>query len=262
MLENETAIRLGCFIGVFTLMALWEWLMPLRHRQFSRKQRWPANVGLSLLGMVVVRVLLPLAAVEAALLSQHYRWGLLNQMSLPGYLTVPITLLFLDFAIYLQHWWFHRVPVLWRLHRVHHSDPELDTSSALRFHPLEIGLSMVIKIFLVFLIGVPPVAVLVFEVLLNGSALFNHGNVCIPDTIDKKLRRFLVTPAMHHVHHSIHHDQMNSNFGFCLSIWDRILGTCRWRSVSDIQKMTIGLNDVKKNRAITLFWMLSYPFQK
>ncbi|HEX6120207.1 MAG TPA: sterol desaturase family protein [Dongiaceae bacterium] len=261
LLAHEPAIRLGAFGGVFAAMAIWELLTPRRRQGIGRLRRWPNNLGIVVLDTLVVRVAFPIAAVGTAMAAEGHGWGLFNWLSAPIWLAVAASVLLLDLAIYLQHVLFHAVPVLWRMHRMHHADLEFDVTTGARFHPFEIVLSMVIKIAIVAALGAPPAAVLVFEVLLNASSMFNHGNVRIAGWLDTALRRVVVTPDMHRVHHSIVPRETNSNFGFNLSWWDRLFGTYRAEPAAGQQGMTIGIEQFRDARELRLDRMLVQPFR-
>ncbi len=261
LLAHEAWLRLGAFAVIFAAMATWEVRAPRRDPQLGRASRWPANLGLLVIDGLLVRLLIPTAAVGVALLGEARGWGLLNHLDLPAWLAFVLALLVLDLAIYLQHVLFHAVPAFWRLHRVHHTDMEFDLTTAVRFHPVEILLSMGLKMGLVAALGAPALAVVLFEILLNGMAMFNHGNVHLPWTWDQRLRRVVVTPDMHRVHHSIHPRETNSNFGFNLSIWDRLLGTYRDQPVDGHTGMTIGLARYREPRTLTLAHLLAQPFR-
>lgn len=260
LLGCGSAVRLGCFGGVLLLMALWEALAPRRRPAVNKPFRWFNNLALVGLDTLAVRFLAPLGAVGAALVAGERGWGLLNNARLPGWLTVLLAVVALDLVIYLQHVLFHAVPALWRLHMVHHADLDFDTSTGVRFHPVEILLSMGIKIGAVVLFGAPALAVLLFEVLLNATSLFNHGNVRLPAWLDRVLRLVVVTPEMHRVHHSIEARETNSNFGFNLPWWDYLLGTYRPQPAAGHEKMTIGLDQFRDERVERLDRMLLLPF--
>lgn len=243
ILSHEMALRLAGFIAVLVAMIAWETWRPRRARRVpERPGRWRANLGLVAIDAALVRLVFPLAAVGAAVLAEARGWGLLNVTEAPPWLAVGVALVVLDLAIYAQHVAFHKVPLLWRLHRMHHSDIDLDATTGLRFHPIEIALSMVFKIALVIALGAPAVAVIVFEVGLNALAMFNHANVYLPERVDRALRRLVVTPDMHRVHHSIHRDETDSNYGFNLSLWDRLFGTYRAQPRDGHKGMTLGLD--------------------
>jgi len=261
ILATEPAIRLGFFFGVFLVMALWEWLVPRRRRSFTRTLRWPSNIGVVVLNTVLLRIVFPTAAVGLALIGEQGGWGLLNYYPVPYWLAVVASVAFFDFAIYLQHVMFHAVPALWRLHRMHHADLDFDVTTAARFHPIEILLSMIIKFGVVVALGAPPLAVLLCEVLLNTTAMFNHGNVRLPLELDRVLRWFVVTPDMHRVHHSVIVDETNSNFGFNLPWWDRLFGTYRAQPRQGHEAMTIGIEDFRTGRDLRLDRMLVQPFR-
>lgn len=223
--QYEVNIRLGFFIGIFAVMALWEMVAPRRALTVSRTVRWANNLGLVFLNSFVLRLLFPAAAVGMAAFTTEQGWGMLNYYQLPLTLSVVLVVITLDFIIYLQHVLVHAVPALWRLHRVHHADLDYDVTTGARFHPIEIILSMLVKFAAIVVLGPPVVAVVIFEVVLNVMAMFNHGNVRLPLGLDRVLRFLVVTPDMHRVHHSVEDNEANSNFGFNLSIWDRIFGT-------------------------------------
>ena len=225
LLSQEAVIRLVAFGGVFALMAAWEIFVPRREQRIGRGRRWPSNIGVVALDAMLVRLLFPVTAVGVALLAEARGWGLFVALDLPQWASIVLGVVLLDLAIYLQHVLFHAVPTLWRLHRMHHADLEFDVTTGARFHPIEILLSMGIKLGVVAALGVPAVAVLIFEVLLNATSMFNHANVHIPENVDRILRFLVVTPDMHRVHHSVVPEEMNSNFGFSVSFWDRLLGT-------------------------------------
>ncbi len=257
----EPIVRLGAFASVFLLMALWEAAVPRRRQALGRRVRWPANLGMVLLGTLLVRLVLPAGAVGASLLAQSKGWGVLNAVAMPGWVAVSVSVVLLDLAIYAQHVLFHAVPVFWRLHRMHHADLEFDVSTGVRFHPVEILLSMVIKCAAVIALGAPPVAVLVFEVLLNASSMFSHGNVRLPGRLDGLLRLLVVTPEMHRVHHSVIRRETDSNFGFNVPWWDRMFGTYRAQPAAGHEGMTIGLPQFRDPGALRLGPMLVQPLQ-
>lgn len=258
---HETAIRMGAFLGVLAVMALWELAAPRRRQDIPRLLRWSNNLALVAIDTALVRLAFPVLAVGVAVLAQDRGWGLLNVVELPGWIGVVIALLVLDLAIYLQHVLFHAVPALWRLHRMHHADLEFDASTGLRFHPLEILLSMGLKMAVVAALGAPALAVLLFEALLSATSIFNHSNIDLPRPVDRVLRLFLVTPDMHRVHHSIHRDETNSNFGFSVPWWDRLLGTYRAQPVDGHRGMTIGIDRFRTRRDLWLDRMLAQPFR-
>ena len=260
ILDHEPAVRLGAFLGVFVVMAMWELVGARRQLTTSKGQRWFANLGITVLNTVVVRILFPAAAVGVAALAAERGWGVLNQVAAPVILTIVAAVLFLDLAIYLQHVMFHAVPMFWRLHMVHHADVDFDVTTGLRFHPVEIVLSMLIKFAVILVLGPPVVAVVIFEVLLNATAMFNHGNVRIASSLDRVLRWFVVTPDMHRVHHSVIRQETNSNFGFNLPWWDRLLGTYKAQPAAGQGTMTIGLEQFQGKRRQSLPWLLVLPF--
>ena len=241
----EPLIRVTIFALVLLVMMVWEALAARRPRALPRTSRWPANLLIVLLDTAVVRLFFPLAAVGIAIHAQSQDWGLFNQLELPLWLTLLLSLLLMDMAIYWQHRVFHAVPLLWRLHRMHHADQDIDVTTALRFHPVEILLSMLIKMVVVILLGAPPLAVMIFEILLNATAMFNHANVRLPTAIDRWLRLIVVTPDMHRVHHSIYRQETDSNFGFNLPWWDRLFGSYRAQPQDGHLDMTIGLEQFR-----------------
>ncbi len=261
-MSHEALIRLSVFFGMLAVMALWEVLAPRRKRTFSRKQRWPANLGIVALNTFLVRVLLPTTGLGLAAFAQARGWGLFNLRLASLWITVPLTILVMDFVIYLQHVLFHAVPLFWRFHRVHHTDPEFDFTTGNRFHPIEIFISMGIKFAVIAALGAPPAGVLVFEILLNACATFNHANAFLPLRVDRVLRWLVVTPDMHRVHHSIEKDETNSNFGFNLPWWDRLFGTYRAHPRKGHLDMTIGLETPRDpEQCLSLPRMLRFPFQ-
>ena len=261
ILDNEPAVRLGIFLAVLTLVAAWEAFSPRRARAFSRWRRWPSNFGLVALNTVVVKLLFPVAAVGMAVYAREHGWGLFNAIEVPGALAVIATVVALDLIIYLQHVMVHAVPALWRLHRMHHADLDFDVTTGARFHPIEIVLSMVIKLAAVVVLGAPPVAVVIFEVILNATSMFNHGNLRLPTGVDRVLRLFVVTPDMHRVHHSVVPAETNSNFGFNLPWWDRLLGTYRAQPAAGHEGMTIGIEQFREAGDLRLDRMLVQPFR-
>ncbi len=262
ILANEMAIRLGFFSGIFALMAIWEIFSPRRRLSISKAARWASNLALVVLNSIVLRLIFPTAAVGVSIVVQQKGWGLFNQFELPAAISVILCVIALDFVIYLQHVMVHYVPLFWRLHRVHHADLDYDLTTGSRFHTLEIILSMLIKLTTIALLGPPAVAVLIFEVVLNVTAMFNHANVYIPEKVDRVLRLFLVTPDMHRVHHSVHPALTNSNFGFSLPWWDRLFGTYRAQPLESHTDMQIGLPDYRNAKQVSrLDGMLMIPFQ-
>ena len=261
-LENEPAIRLGFFLGVFAVIAVWEVFAPRRALTVSKALRWASNLGLVVLNTVLLRLLFPLAAVGLAAFSAQNGWGLINHFEVPFWMAVPLAVIAMDFVIWLQHVMVHAVPALWRLHRVHHADLDYDVTTGARFHPIEIILSMLVKFATITVLGPPVVAVVIFEVMLNATALFNHGNIRLPGAIDRVLRWVLVTPDMHRVHHSVEDDETNSNFGFSLTWWDRLFGTYRDQPRAGHLGMTIGIHGHTDPREVDrLDGMLLLPFK-
>ncbi|WP_353533886.1 sterol desaturase family protein [Cognatishimia sp. WU-CL00825] len=263
-MENEATIRLSIFLGLFIVLAGIETLLPRRLRAQSRKSRWATNWALTAINTLTLRALaflLPALAVGAALDASAQGWGLFNLVGLPPWLEVFLAILIFDFAIWLQHLVTHKVPLLWRLHRVHHADRDMDVTTAIRFHPIEIALSMSLKIGLVYLLGPSALAIILFEIILNGTAMFNHANIRLPLPLDRNLRRVLVTPDMHRVHHSVHRHEHDSNYGFSLSLWDRLFGTYIAQPAEGHDNMTVGLR-WQDTRPAKLSWVLTLPFFK
>ena len=259
----ELALRLGAFLGVFAAMAAWEALAPRRTRLHTRRERWSRNFALVAIDALVLRLALPAGAVGFAALAADRGWGLLNAFAVPLGLAFALALVALDLAIYLQHVMFHAVPLLWRLHRVHHADPDFDVTTGVRFHPVEILLSMLVKLAAIAVTGAPAPAVLAFEVLLNACAMFNHGNVGLPMALDRLLRRAIVTPDMHRIHHSAEKAEADSNYGFNLSCWDRLFGTYREQAALPPEAMRIGVDGITgDDRAVSLPGMLAIPFAR
>jgi sterol desaturase/sphingolipid hydroxylase (fatty acid hydroxylase superfamily) len=261
LLTNENLIRLTAFAGIFAAMAAWEILAPRRDQKLGRGTRWPGNIGVVVLDTVLVRLVFPTTAVGLALVAEARGWGLLHALELPMWAGVPLAVIALDLAIYLQHVLFHAVPALWRLHRMHHADLDFDVTTGARFHPIEILLSMGIKLGVVAALGAPALAVLAFEVLLNATSMFNHSNVRMPARLDRVLRRIVVTPDMHRVHHSIVVRETNSNFGFNLPWWDRLFGTYRDQPAAGHLGMTIGIDQFRDPAEQRLDRMLTQPFR-
>jgi sterol desaturase/sphingolipid hydroxylase (fatty acid hydroxylase superfamily) len=261
LFDYEPVIRLSAFGGAFIVMAIWEFIVPRRKQVIGRGWRWPNNLCVLIVDTLLVRILLPTAAVGLAIVAARRGFGLFNAVSLPAWVAVAASVVILDLAIYLQHVLFHAVPALWRLHRMHHADLEFDVSTGVRFHPIEILLSLLIKLAVVAALGAPALSVLIFEVLLNATSMFNHGNVRIPPAIDAVLRRLVVTPDMHRVHHSILARETNSNFGFNLPWWDRLFGTYRAQPAAGHEAMTIGIDQFRDSRELGLDRMVLQPFR-
>jgi sterol desaturase/sphingolipid hydroxylase (fatty acid hydroxylase superfamily) len=257
----ELSTRLGCFLIVFLGMVFWEWRAPRRRLMAKQTPRWMSNLALVAVNSLLVRIVLPLTAVGAAMLATEHGWGLLNQWAAAAPIKYTVAVAALDLAIYVQHVLFHAVPALWRLHMVHHADLDFDVTTGLRFHTLEILLSTFIKIGVVLALGPPVSAVLTFEVLLNATSMFNHGNVKLPPWLDRVARLFVVTPDMHRVHHSVDRNETNTNFGFNLPWWDYLLGTYHAQPRAGHEAMQVGVSHVRDERkADRLPGMLALPF--
>lgn len=262
LIDQAFAIRLGCFVGIFMCMAGWEAWAPRRRLTQRKSIRWANNLGLAFLNAILTSLVFSLAAVGAALFAAEKGWGLFNQYSGPAWLKGLISIIVLDLAIYTQHVIFHKVPIFWRLHRMHHTDLDIDVTTGTRFHPVEIILSMLIKMGLVISLGAPAWSVIIFEVLLNGTSVFNHGNLHMRSESDGLLRLMVVTPDMHRVHHSIRIRETDSNFGFNFPWWDRLFGTYRDQPVAGHINMTIGLANYRDPKWLQLPWMLAVPFAR
>ena len=261
ILNNEINIRLGFFFGMFALVAIWEVIAPRRALTVSKLLRWSNNLGLVFFNSFILRLLFPAAAVGVTVFASEHGWGLLNYYQLPFLLAVVLSVVAMDFIVYLQHVMVHAVPALWRLHRVHHADPDYDVTTGARFHTLEIILSMLIKFATIIVLGPPVVAVVIFEVVLNATAMFNHGNIKLPLGLDRMLRLFVVTPDMHRVHHSVEDDEANCNFGFSLPWWDRLFGTYREQPRGGHEGMTIGIHHYTDLKQVSwIHGMLMLPF--
>lgn len=258
---SEVTWRLATFAGVFLAMAAFEMALPRRGLVLGRGRRWVTNLAIVVLDSVCVRVLFPTAAVGVAMWAQSRGFGLFHLAGLASATAGLVGFLVLDFAIWAQHLAAHKIPLLWRVHRVHHADRDIDVTTALRFHPIEIVLSMLFKIAVVALLGIPAMAVFVFEVVLNGMAMFNHANIRLPLALDRVLRLVVVTPDMHRVHHSIIHRETDSNYGFNLSVWDRIFRTYVAQPREGHDGMTIGLAEHQGEEPARLGWALALPFR-
>ncbi|HLO22362.1 MAG TPA: sterol desaturase family protein [Methyloceanibacter sp.] len=262
--QSDGAIRLAVFASVFLVMALIELAAPKRRLIAPKGRRWLTNLGISVTGTVLIRLMamlaVPLAAIAAASYAETHGIGLLNQLDWPEWLKITVALLVLDLAIWAQHLASHKIPLFWRLHRVHHADRDIDVTTAVRFHPIEIGLSMLWKIAVVMAIGAAPLAVFLFEVILNACAMFNHANIALPAWLDRPLRLLIVTPDMHRVHHSVLWREHDSNYGFNLSVWDRLFRTYTAEPEGGHQGMTIGLTPYQSEAPTRFGWSLLLPF--
>lgn len=263
---GDSAVRLGAFAGIFLAMALVELLWPKRRLAVSKERRWATNLGIAVTASLLLRLMamlaVPVAAIAAALYAQEHGVGLLNAVAWPGWVKVIIALIVLDLAVWAQHLASHKIPVLWRLHKVHHADRDIDVTTAVRFHPIEIALSMVWKIAVVVPLGASPLAVFLFEVILNGCAMFNHANVALPAWADRLLRLLIVTPDMHRVHHSVRRREHDSNYGFNLSLWDRLFRTYTAQPEDGHLGMRIGLNPYQSDGPTHFGWSLLLPFRR
>lgn len=260
MIKTDIFIRLAGFLGAFGLLAIWEVCAPWRALTSSKARRWIANLGIVVMDALLIRILFTTGAVGAALMAAQHGWGLLNQWSGPTWLETVLAVIALDLALYLQHVLFHAVPIFWRLHMMHHADLDVDVTTGVRFHPVEVALSMLIKIGVIVLIGASSASVLILEVLLNVTSMFNHSNIRIPAGLERVIRSLVVTPDMHRIHHSVHALETNSNFGFNLSCWDRLLGTYRAEPQDGQIAMSLGLEQFRDPDFLTLPGILAMPF--
>ena len=258
--KNEWMIRLAFFGGIFLIIGFAELLVPRRTLTTSKKSRWFANIGIVFINTFLLRLLFPAGAVGISIWIGLHGWGIFNLIQWPLWVEVVLTVILLDVVIYIQHVMFHALPVLWRLHMMHHADMDYDLTTGTRFHPIEIIISMGIKAGAITLLGAPVIGVIIFEILLNGAAMFNHGNFFIPLGLDRVLRLLVVTPDMHRVHHSVFPSETNSNFGFNMPWWDRLMGTYRAQPMRGHDGMTIGLNQFRDPSRLTLLWMIALPF--
>lgn len=259
--NDPSWIRLSCFVGVLLLCTLWENKLPRKTLTVSRTFRWVNNLSLVALNSAVIVIVMPIVAFQAAVITTENHWGLLNLASVPIWLNVLLSVVLLDLVIYVQHVVFHRAPLLWKLHRMHHADLDIDVTTGTRFHPIEILLSMIVKIGAVFLLGVSPVAIVIFEIVLNASAMFNHSNAKLALPVDDWLRKLIVTPDMHRVHHSVIPRETHSNFGFFLSVWDRMFGTYQAQPELGHDHMVIGLPDIRDQKEQRLDKLITQPFR-
>lgn len=263
---NEGAVRLAAFLIIFTTMAIFELVSPrLERPEFIgalKSKRWFVNLSMVVLSSVLLRIVFPAAAVGVAVLAEQKGWGLFNMLDIPPVIAFIAAFIILDFIIWLEHVVSHHIPILWRIHRMHHVDTGFDVTTALRFHPLEIVLSMVWKGIIVVLIGAPVLAVLVFEIVLNGAAMFNHSNVKLPSKVDALLRKVIVTPDMHRIHHSVVQKETDSNFGFNFSFWDHIFKTYTAEPKAGQNNMSLGLQEYREPNTANLVWLLALPFKR
>ncbi|MFK8032634.1 MAG: sterol desaturase family protein [Hyphomicrobiales bacterium] len=264
---SEGIVRLSVFLGVFSAMALFELVAPRRHLLHGRGPRWLTNFLIIVLDSLIIRVLFPAAAVGIAVWATEnnvglFPWLTAQGFAIPSWLYGLFVFVFMDFAIWAQHLAFHKIPIFWRFHKVHHSDPDIDVTTAIRFHPVEIVLSMLIKAAIIVVLGAPAFAVFLFEVVLNGSAMFNHSNVKLPLWFDALMRKLIVTPDMHRVHHSVRQRETDSNYGFNFSIWDQVFKTYRAQPEDGHEGMTIGLEECQNGEPVRFTWSLWFPFAR
>jgi sterol desaturase/sphingolipid hydroxylase (fatty acid hydroxylase superfamily) len=259
IIDNAIYLRLSFFFAIFITMAIWEMMKPRRALTTSKGNRWIVNLSVTFIDALLVRFIFPMAAIGTAMIAEQHNWGLFNRLAIDSLAAGIIAILILDFTIYLQHVLFHYIPLFWRLHMVHHTDLDIDVTTGARFHPVEILLSMAIKIGVISLIGAPAYSVLVFEILLNGTSLFNHSNIYISPKIDKIIRLLVVTPDMHRVHHSVIIRETNSNFGFNFPWWDRVFRTYKDQPSKGHMDMIIGLANFRDAKRLTLPYILTLP---
>ena len=259
---NDVGLRLSIFVGVLIIMSVLETLAPLRKRRQKRVERWLTNLGLVVLGSLVIRMMGPFIAVVAASMAIANGWGLIPLLNLPFYIEIVLGVVLLDLALYWQHVASHRIPFIWRFHRVHHADRDMDASTGVRFHPIESAMSMLYKCVVVIVVGPAVIAVVIFEIILNASALFNHANLRLPKWLDTLLRTLVVTPDMHSVHHSVLPNETNSNYGFFLSIWDKIFGSYIAKPKLSPDKIQIGLPYYQSEEPASLAWSLKLPLKR
>lgn len=260
--DSEATLRLAAFFSVLFILICLEAIYPRRKLELPRVQRWFSNIGIGFFNTLFVKLVFPVAGIGAALLAQQKQWGLLNQLEMPHWLGVILFLLVFDLTIYFQHRLFHAVPILWRLHRMHHTDVDYDVTTGNRFHPVSILLSSIIKFMLVVLMGAAPIAVLIAEVLLNATAMFNHSNLKLPLPLDRILRLFVVTPDMHRIHHSVDETEHNHNFGFNFPWWDRLFGTYQAEPGLGHETMEIGITGFRNKKSANFLWLLIQPLMK
>jgi sterol desaturase/sphingolipid hydroxylase (fatty acid hydroxylase superfamily) len=262
-MSNEVWWRLGFFFSVLAIMMLLEWQTPARKSPIKNRTRWFANFGLVFTSSLIARLTVPIGLTAVALYTQEQGIGVFNQISVPSIISIVLSLLLLDLLIYWQHRLFHKVPILWRLHRVHHADAHIDTSTGLRFHPIEIVLSILVKLVAVIALGVPALAILIFEITLNGLALFNHANIRLPNAIEKPLRLVLMTQILHRIHHSQLAKETNSNYGFSVVWWDKLFGSYRAKADKTDNNLDIGLAEYPKSEQNASLWsLLKIPFKR
>ena len=259
---SESTIRLAAFLTIFATMAVLELGLPRRDPNAYKWTRWRTNLAMVIVDSIVLRIVFPMAAVGTAIWAEQRGYGLFRAFETPGLLAGVVAFIVLDFAVWLEHWASHKIPILWRIHRMHHSDIDFDVTTALRFHPLEIILSMVWKAGVVIALGAPVLAVLAFEIVLNGAAMFNHSNFKLPLRTDRVLRWLIVTPDMHRIHHSIRRHETDSNYGFNFAFWDRLFGTYSVDPQDGHTGMTIGLPDYQDTAPTSLIWSLVLPFRR
>lgn len=264
---SEVGWRLSIFFGVLVLIALWERRIPKRRGRYSRKERWPANLGIVVVNTLLLRVLAPVGLTGIAVWVAQKHLGFFtafqDALTMPFWLSVILSIMILDLAIYWQHRLFHRVPLLWRLHRVHHADPDFDVTTGLRFHPAEILLSFLIKTFVIIALGAPAIAVVIFEIILNACSLFNHGNVALPKRLERVVRKVLITQELHRIHHSVEKEETNSNYGFSVSWWDRLFRSYKSQAKAGSDAIDIGLKEYRNAKTTTKLWgLLKIPFTR
>lgn len=261
-MDRVTVIRLVFFSSFLLILVALETIWPKRKKKLSRLVRWPSNLGLIFINNFVAGLFPVILPASLAILAREKGWGLLPLLDVPDWLNIVFTIIYLDLVIYWQHRFFHQVPLLWKIHRMHHTDQDLDVTTALRFHPFEIWISLVLKSVLVFILGIAPAGIIAFEIILNGAAMFNHANWRLHPQVDRIIRLVIVTPDMHRVHHSVIGKETDSNYGFNLSCWDRLFGSYNAQPIEGHQKMKIGLNQFHLKKHQNIIWMFASPFLK
>jgi len=260
IIEHSDIFRMSAFLTLLALFAVTEWLFPRRKSYGYKPRRWFSNLSIVAINVGLLRLVFPLLAVEVSFITVEKGWGLFQLVGWPGWLNFGCSILILDVAIYMQHVMFHAVPTLWRIHKVHHTDLDFDVTTGVRFHPIEIIISMGIKIMTVIAFGISPIAIIIFEVLLNGSSMFTHTNIKLPLGLDRVVRWLIVTPDMHRIHHSTEMRERNSNYGFNLSLWDRLFGTYRQNPQVDHPDMELGTPAFRNPKYLKINWLFLIPF--
>ncbi len=263
IIANEPIIRLSFFVSILLLMSLFEYIIPKKELLLSKFKRWSNNISIIVVNSFLLKFIFASSIITISIYTTENKIGLLNLFEISFFFSVILSIILLDLIIYFQHRLFHKIDFFWKFHKVHHSDMDFDVTTGLRFHPIEIIISMLIKMISVFIIGVPIIAIVIFEIILSSLSMFNHSNIKLPAILDKRLRYFIVTPDMHRIHHSIHNEELNSNYGFNISLWDRIFSSYTNKPKNGYEKMTIGLKEFyDENKTVSILNILSLPFRK